>query len=506
MSQRKIVPTEDELRILRDKLNAIADIPHKDSIVNNSQNSTKIIAQLTQQINELQNTLAQNSHKIAKYDSLYQENAELKEQLMNINNKLNNSANSKHSPDINEEYFGGEPVKEGDNFPTKNNPQNNPNHRSTNAPIINSIQINSEGQNIQSLLEQIAKLKQENMLLEQRIKELTKKAADREKDNQLNEYLKKSNDLNPTNDYLKQAFLELLHRDKVNKLNQENDVSLELSPDDKTGNITNLFNQFFPKNKKDTNLISFLLDRINSLEYQNFTLLSKIEYFINVIIQTSDELIEYIDVICDIRNVLNSIPNENPKLNDDFFIIRDTLNKKEYILSQQKELILDRKSQIERNDIKSKNLNVLLCGDKITETKLSNMRNQGNPQNNAKMIEILNEKISEFESIKDMMSKYEDFMIYLQHENEDEEIEFRWKAKEELNMCNSYLREKNARYKEIILDLITSKGTITDEELEKMAKEINEINVNSEIFEDMVELMKISGMMIENAMKKGVYN
>ena len=214
---------------------------------------------------------------------------------------------------------------------------------------------------------------------------------------------------------------------------------------------------------------------------------------------------EYIDVIGDIRSVLNTIPS-NISLNDDFYVIRETLNKKEKILAQEKNSILERKTITEKEDIVNKNLNCILCKDKISETKI-NLNNPTFGVNFEKCNEIVIDKINEMEAMKDMLSKYEDFVKYLQNENGDEELEIAMKCKEELTAYNSLLKDNNIKLKEIIMELMRNTDNNINENLMlRINKVINETSYQGEVYNDLVAMMKVQAMLIEYDIGKGIYN
>ena len=106
-SVKRVKPTEEELKLLREKLNSIADIPYvpKQIKQQNKVEDAKIlkdiaskdivIKQLTQKVSELQGTLSKNAFKIANYDEIVKENGILKETIekmnkSNANNKQEN--------------------------------------------------------------------------------------------------------------------------------------------------------------------------------------------------------------------------------------------------------------------------------------------------------------------------------------------------------------------------------------------------------------------------------
>ena len=471
---KRIKPTEEELKILRDKLNSIADIPvenkklskqplgekqnKKDLLINEKENSNKdiVISQLTKKVSDLQDALPKNSFKISNYDTLINENNDLKEQIEKFNKAPNKRGNNE---EILEDYFNPSPIE-------KNN---------------NTIQNN---ENVQSLLNEIAKLKTENIQINQKLKEQSKSLYNYEKQNKIAQYVNNESDLS-NSDYVKLSILTLLNKNKIN---------------DKCQNV---LNNLFKNEKKE--LVSFLFARIDSLEYQNYLLISKIDYYIKLILHFIDQLCEYIDIVGDIRNVLNVVPN-TADMNEDFFVIRDTLNKKEDILIQEKNKILDKKSQIEQTDILNKNLNIILCKDKVSETKM-NISNPIFGVNFEKCSEIANEKINEMESLRDILSKYEDFIKYLQSENPDEELDNFLKYKEDLNIYNSFLKDNNIKLKSLLVEILKSNEATLNENLSnKINRVLNETGYGLEMYEDLIAMMKVQAMLIEYDMGKGNYN
>ena len=202
---KRIKPTEEELKILRDKLNSIADIPvenkklfkqplgekqnKKDLLINEKENSNKdiVISQLTKKVSDLQDALSKNSFKISNYDTLINENNYLKEQIEKFNKAPNKRGNNE---EILEDYFNPSPIE-------KNN---------------NTIQNN---ENVQSLLNEIAKLKAENIQINQKLKEQSKSLYNYEKQNKIAQYVNNESDLS-NSDYVKLSILTLLNKNKIN--------------------------------------------------------------------------------------------------------------------------------------------------------------------------------------------------------------------------------------------------------------------------------------------------
>jgi hypothetical protein len=132
--------------------------------------------------------------------------------------------------------------------------------------------------------------------------------------------------------------------------------------------IRELFGQNF-------DYIKFLQMRIDSLELQNYYLITKNEKNINLIKTYLDELIEVYEVVSDIRNVLNQV-FDMQSLTKEFMLIRETLNTKNDFLMKKKEIFSEEKKNLDikaikvNNDIiKEINEEVLICKDKIFEFK-----------------------------------------------------------------------------------------------------------------------------------------
>ena len=252
--------------------------------------------------------------------------------------------------------------------------------------------------------------------------------------------------------------------------------------------IKNYLNQLF--NNQNENYTNYLIERINNLEFQNYSLLNQIEYYQKITLQTTDDLNEYIEIIDDIRNVLNCI-SDDIRLNDDFYVIRDTLNKKENVIYNQRDVILERKKEIENNDIIRKNEDIILCKDKINEIQLIDK----DKINYEKSFQILNEKISNYESLRDLMMKYEDFINFI---DKDGEYDIIFKSKDELLKYNNSLIENNILLRRIIEDLLkNNNNNIDDEEMKKINKVINFDKSFNSFNEDLIILLRNQAKIIE---------
>jgi len=490
----RIIPTTEELNILREKLNSISDLEFENpqnnflsnknlikklpsinetigNIIGNyleinneelkNKSKEEIINQLTQIINNLKNVISNNSYKIDNYDNILYENNELKNELNLMNQNYNNMNN-----EISENYLMNS-FENKQRLISKNNNRMNLNSLNNLNSINESLTQNSNNQNYF-----IEKLKSENLELKNQIKTLNKEISELKKLNTINTMIKEEDEEKLKNSkYLKIYLIQFLNQNKNN--NSE---------------IKNYLNQLF--NNQNENYTNYLIERINNLEFQNYSLLNQIEYYQKITLQTTDDLNEYIEIIDDIRNVLNCI-SDDIRLNDDFYVIRDTLNKKENVIYNQRDVILERKKEIENNDIIRKNEDIILCKDKINEIQLIDK----DKINYEKSFQILNEKISNYESLRDLMMKYEDFINFI---DKDGEYDIIFKSKDELLKYNNSLIENNILLRRIIEDLLkNNNNNIDDEEMKKINKIINFDKSLNSFNEDLILLLRNQAKIIE---------
>ena len=389
------------------------------------------------------------------------ENNELKNELSLINKNYNN--------EISENYLMNS--YENKQKMNKNNRINLLNLNNLNSINESQNNISNNNQNLE-----FEKLKIENMELNNQIKILNQEILGLKKLLKLNNTIKEEEEENLKNSkYLKLSLIQFLN--KSNNINNE---------------IKNFLNEIF-KNENE-NYINYLIERINNLEFQNYSLINQIEYYQKITLQTTDDLNEYIEIIDDIRNVLNCI-SDNIILNDDFYVIRDTLNRKENVIYNQRNIIFERKNEIEKKDIIKKNEDIILCKDKITEIKLS----EKNDINYEKCFNLLNEKISVYENLKNLMSKYEDFINYIDKDNDNDNI---FKSKDELLKYNNSLKENNILLRRIIENLLRKNHEkINDEEMKKINNIINLEKSFSTFNEDLIMFLKNQANLIENTLE-----
>ena len=490
----RIIPTTEELNIVREKLNSISDLEFENpqnnflsnknlikklpsinetigNIIGNyleinneelkNKSKEEIINQLTQIINNLKNVISNNSYKIDNYDNILYENNELKNELNLMNQNYNNMNN-----EISENYLMNS-FENKQRLISKNNNRMNLNSLNNLNSINESLTQNSNNQNYF-----IEKLKSENLELKNQIKTLNKEISELKKLNTINTMIKEEDEEKLKNSkYLKIYLIQFLNQNKNN--NSE---------------IKNYLNQLF--NNQNENYTNYLIERINNLEFQNYSLLNQIEYYQKITLQTTDDLNEYIEIIDDIRNVLNCI-SDDIRLNDDFYVIRDTLNKKENVIYNQRDVILERKNEIENNDIIRKNEDIILCKDKINEIQLIDK----DKINYEKSFQILNEKISNYESLRDLMMKYEDFINFI---DKDGEYDIIFKSKDELLKYNNSLIENNILLRRIIEDLLKNNyNNVDEEEMKKINQVINFDKSFSSFNEDLILLLRNQAKNIE---------
>ena len=432
-----VYPTKEEIDLIRKKLNSIVDIPYlkQNNIMNNNNllfnnkdinytlpkslnsNSKEIIDQLNQKIYELQNVLNSNAYKINNYDNLLNENKELNFLV----NKLKKN-NSNNRLDNNSNYD----INDDDNI--YNNNKYNNSKKSFNNNSYNKFNKESEPEVINNLLNK-------------------------------NKYL----------------------NSEIDKLKRE----LYLSSKQNTSNkeiLANYIQQVLKEHKGELNteLIKFLVDRIDKLEYQNYFLASKLENYIIIMNQYIEELCEYIDIIFDLTNVINDIPDNviNQNLNEDFFIVKDTLNNKKNMLNKKYEEYNIFKNILNTDDALKNNDVFIILGNKIND--ISNLIN--NDKMPKEYSKILDEKIKKYENMKFPNSG----------ENNKEM---------ELMLTNNILENKNSKLRQIIKDILSndkkSNSAITPEIKEKLITILNDDNsgqgnnkiTNYCLYEDLIMML-----------------
>ena len=279
------------------------------------------------------------------------------------------------------------------------------------------------------------------------------------RDNNNNEII---NNLMNTNKYL---------NSEIEKLKKE----LYLSSKQNLSNkeiLANYIQQIFNENKEklNTDLVSFLLDRVDKLEYQNFFLASKLENYILIINQYIDELCEYIDIIFDMKDVINDIPNKfYNDLNQDFFIVKNAINEKQDLLNKKYEEYNIFKNILNTDDINKNNAVFILLGNKINDVN-NLIFNEKIPKDYSK---ILDEKIKNYENLinNDNFSKDNKNLI-----------------EKKLIISNNILEKKNSELRLILKDILAndiySTPVINSEIKERLNQILNEEEYENNINKD----------------------
>ena len=425
LEQNLIFPTLEEIDLIRKKFNSIIDIPYlKDSkyinknnpqnfyinksLTKKNNNQEETIEKLNKKIDELQTTLNINSYKINNYDNIMSKNKELNNIIIKLKNK-NNGSNMKINNSSNYE------INEEENI--------NNNYIKINENDINNISM-----------------KDYNL----------SKNSNKENNNDVNEII---NNLMNTNKYL---------NSEIEQLKKE----LYLSSKQNTSNkevLANYIQQTLDENKDklNLNLIQFLLDRNDKLEYQNFFLASKLENYILIINQYIDDLCEYIDIIYDMKDVINDIPNRFYKdLNQDFFIVKNEINEKLDLLNKKYEEYNAFKNVINTDDISKNNTVFLLLGNKINDVD-NLIYNEKIPKDYSK---ILDEKIKNYESLinNDILQENKNLI------------------EKKLIISNNLLEKQNSELRLILKDILAndiySTPVINSEIKERLKQILNEEN------------------------------
>ena len=444
--KKSIYPTLEEIDLIRKKFNSIVDIDYNKENENKnllkspynstySKDNSELIEKLTQKIEELQTELNLNSYKINNYDNLLNKNRALNNLLKKNNSVYNRISNSNY--EINEEE------------------SNNININKTNDNDINNISMKDYNYNIT-------------------------KTTNRENETEL------VNNLINSNKYLNA---------EVDKLKKE----LYLSSKQNTSNkevIANYIQQILAENKDklNTNLIGFLLDRIDKLEYQNYFLASKLENYILTLNKYLDDLCEYIDIIFDMRDIINDIPDKfYDELTQDFFIVKNAINEKNDLLNKKYEEYNSFKNILNTDDISKNNAVFFMLGNKINDVQ-NIIITEKIPKDYSK---LLDEKIKQYENIM----------------NNPEEDQNKSIIEKKLIIHNNLLEKQNFELRQALKDImakdIYSTPLITGEIKEKLNKILNDENYNDNstsnpfsTFDDLLMMLHNQCMLNENQLNQ----
>lgn len=320
------------------------------------------------------------------------------------------------------------------------------------------------------------------------------------------------------------------NEEKLSKLEKERNIFLDVNSNKANNNALRLFiisiltkkfdddnmrvlSDLFPNVKFD--LVKFLSARIEGLEMQNYSLITKNETLSNLTKNTIDELIEYYEVINDIRNVLNQV-YEAQAITREFLIIRETLNSRSEYVTKQKDSYLYEKELLEKDTIKEKNIEVLLCKDKIMESRLNSntINNQtlntvnskgslavGQTDKN-KLFEIIDEKIEIYDNLKNNLAYYEEYIqnreFEFQDENMDENKLSSLRFKESLLNDNYMLKSKNIRLVNFIKNILKKKEIEFSEKTVDELTDIVSCDRDIVFTEDLFHMLKSQALLMEN--------
>ena len=247
---------------------------------------------------------------------------------------------------------------------------------------------------------------------------------------------------------------------EIDKLKKE----LYLSSKQNTNNkevLANYIQQILGENKDklNINLIEFLLDRIDKLEFQNYFLASKLENYILILNKYLDELCEYIDIIFDMRDIINDIPSKfYNELTQDFFIVKKAINEKQDLLNKKYEEYNIYKNILNTDDIMKNNTVFLMLGNKVNDVK-NLINNEKIPKDYSK---ILDEKIKNYEEI-----------INSSEDDENKSI-----IEKKLIITNNILEKQNSDLRQLLKEIISkdvySTPIITSEIKEKLSQILND--------------------------------
>ena len=372
----------------------------------------------------MQTALNMNSYKINNYDNLLIKNRELNNIIRknNSNYKISNSNYEINEEEINNNNFNNE----------------NLGYIKVNENDINNISMKDNNYNIS-------------------------KTSNRENDPEfINNLINMNKYLNSELDKLKK---ELYLSSKQNTSNKEI--------------LANYIQQILGENKDklNTELVGFLLDRIDKLEYQNFYLASKLENYILILNKYLDELCEYIDIIYDMRDVINDIPSKfYNEMTQDFFIVKNAINEKNDLLNKKYEEYNIFKNVLNTDDIMKNNAVFLMIGNKINDVK-NLINNEKIPKDYSK---ILDEKIKQYENL-----------INSPLEDENKSI-----IEKKLIINNDILEKQNSELRQLLKD-IYSTPLITGEIKEKLIQALNEDTYNNNsgnpfsIYEDLLMMLNV---------------
>ncbi len=306
-----------------------------------------------------------------------------------------------------------------------------------------------------------------------------------------------NNKINSQNQNLKKIIFNLLNKDNGDSINNLIDINYNT-------NLIKFLKEIFNNNtnniinNEEVNFIRFLASRVDALEFQNYKLLSKHEKYSSLINNYIDELIEFIDVISDIKNVVNQV-FDSQALTKEFLIIRETLNSRDEYLEKQKKFFASEKDKITKELTHDLKYQILLSHDKVTENYLKLLESEKNEG----IINLLQEKIDELQNVKNNLALYEDFLQYKEENqiNLDNEgsnkNNYPLKIREGLLNENNGLKIKFSKLKILFLKLIENKHLEFDDQTYKDLSAIMNINYDVIYNQEIIGLLKAQAILVE---------
>ena len=272
-----------------------------------------------------------------------------------------------------------------------------------------------------------------------------------------------------------------------------------INKDDIFNNKINLriLNELFTKNEVFWS--KYLYARVDALEFQNFKLNLKHEKYSNSINNYIDEIIEFIEVISDIKNVVNQV-YESQTLTQEFLLIRETLNSRDPFLKTQKNFFLEEKKNIDKelsNDLK---FDLLLSHDKISENYINILQNEKREGIN----NLIEDKILELQNKINTLACYDDFLLYREEkeiERIDESVNKRsnnMKNMQGIVNENFGLKTKFLKLKKIFYDMIWNKDIELNEDVYLDLHSIMNTNYDIVFNEDLFGLINAQAFLYEN--------
>jgi hypothetical protein len=230
-------------------------------------------------------------------------------------------------------------------------------------------------------------------------------------------------------------------------------------------------------------LIKLLLNRIELLEIQNFSLITRNEQYINMMKKYIDDLVEYSEVIIDIKNVINQV-YDSQTLTKEYFIIRDTLNGRSEYLIKRKQIFTEEKVYLDQESLKDLN-NEILTNDKILE--------KINEFSNNKFREALDERINLYEGLKAEILNHEENM-----EANNNEEGAHSSLQNSLLQQNNWLKMNNYKMKKLIIDLLKHKEIEVTDDMNKLLNDVLSETDDFVFSEDLFYLLKSQALLLEN--------